>query len=76
MTLDASFANQKLIVKKLNTTNPELIKKMNNIGLYENQIVKILNKKSNKHIVHIQIYNIEYAFRISDLKFIDFDYVK
>lgn len=76
MTLDNTFANKELIVKKLNTTDPELVKKMNNIGIYENQIIKVLNKKSNKHIVHIQIYNIEYAFRIDDLKFIDFDYAK
>lgn len=76
MMLDNTFINQKLIVKKINTTDPELIKKMNNIGLYENQEIIVLNKKSNKHIVHIQIYNIEYAFRIKDLKFIDFDYAK
>ena len=76
MILDNTCVNRKLLVKKLNTNDSELIKKMNNIGLYENQIVKVLDKKSSKHIVHLQIYNVEYAFRINDLKFIDFENAK
>lgn len=59
----------------MNGSNPSTNKKLNNIGMKVNELFFVLSISSTTKMIHIVLNQIEYAFRLSDLNFIEVEEV-
>lgn len=76
MKLSKNYIDQWVKILKINSNDKLIINKLNSIGIIENEEVFILNKPTNKNIIHLMIRNIEYAFRIDELSILDVEILK
>lgn len=55
-------------VEKIENSDQEFIKKINNIGIFEGSTFFVKNIKLNKKMIHLIINDVEYALRLEDAK--------
>jgi len=66
MILTHKLKGHKLIITKINFTDPYIAHKINNIGLVVGNVIKVLDYNSNNSILHLEVYGTEYVLRERD----------
>ncbi|MEG2198291.1 MAG: hypothetical protein RRZ34_00355 [Malacoplasma sp.] len=73
MKLSRELLNKWVKIIDMNGNDFDIIKKLNNIGMKKGTSFYILYISHNNKMVHIVLNQIEYAFRLHDLAFIELE---
>lgn len=73
MKLNSNLLNKWVRIINMNGKDYDIIKKLNNIGMKKGVSFFILYISHNKKMIHIILNQIEYAFRLADLDFIELE---
>lgn len=75
MKLEQNLMNKWVKIISVNGIDSNTNKKLHNIGMKLNKVFFVLNISSNSKMIHIIVNEVEYAFRLSDLNFIEVEEV-
>lgn len=75
MKLEQNLMNKWAKIISVNGIDSNTNKKLHNIGMKLNEVFFVLNISSNSKMIHIIVNEVEYAFRLSDLNFIEVEEV-
>lgn len=75
MKLEQNLMNKWVKIISVNGIDSNTNKKLHNIGMKLNEVFFVLNISSNSKMIHIIVNEVEYAFRLSDLNFIEVEEV-
>lgn len=76
MILTSKFKGKTVYIKQINFKDPQIIHKLDNIGLTAGTKVKVLDYNPSKKLLHLDVYNVDYVLRESDCKLIDIELEK
>lgn len=76
MNLNRNHKGKYVIIKKLNFNNKKINHMLRNIGIDTNNIVQVLDYNQNNKILHLKVFNTEYAMREKDCSLIDVTEIK
>ena len=76
MVLTSKFKGKTVFIKQINFTDPQVLHKLDNVGLTPGVKVKVLDYDPNKKLIHLDIYNVDYVLREKDCKYIDVEEVE
>lgn len=71
MILTSKFKGKTVWIKQINFKDPNILHKLDNIGLTAGAKVKVLDYDPNKKLLHLDIYNVDYVLRERDCKAIE-----
>lgn len=71
MKLSNELRNKTLKIEKLNFKDQHILHKLNNIGICENSVIKVLDYEDNKKLIHLLVYGVQYVLREQDCRNID-----
>jgi Fe2+ transport system protein FeoA len=68
MKLSATLKSKTVVVEKVNITDQHILHKINNIGITNGTIIKVLDYDNSDKILHLLIYGVEYVLREEDCR--------
>ena len=71
MKLTNKLKGKTIKINKLNFNDDYIFHKLNNVGICNNSIVKILDYSDSKKVMHLLVYGVEYVLRERDCWNID-----
>ena len=66
MILTGKFKGKTVQIEQINFQDPHILHKLDNIGLTVGAIIKVLDFNTDKKLLYLSIYNVDYVLRESD----------